>query len=173
MPRYYTQEGLQIKRLQISRQEEKVRLTGSEVGEAAGPSCDWHDNFGYEDAKRRLEMESQILQGLTSELYDVQLITPLEQSSQIKIGVTATIKVDGNPREVTVGGYGEFDADRGLISYNSPIGRAIMGLQKEQETFATIGGKQVLISIEQICPPSHRYNNLIHDLMQQEMQKDH
>src|SRR5947199_2849109 len=116
MTKYFTREGLDMKQRQLKAQEAKVRDIGKEAGEEAGMNCDWHDNFGYEDAKRRLEMESTTLQKMREEITGAQILTIQEQSERVAIGVTVELTVDGESKVFTIGAYGESDPNNGLIS---------------------------------------------------------
>lgn len=165
MVNHFTQRGLELKYKQIKIQEEKVKAIGREAGEAAGINCDWHDNFGYEDAKRRLDMESANLQRLREEISGAQLITVQEQSDKIAIGVTAQVNLGGERKEFTIGAYGESDPVNGLISYNTPLARGLLNMEVGDLKHLNIGGRSMIIEVEDIYPPSCRYHSLIENLL--------
>lgn len=165
MANHFTQRGLELRSRQIKVQEEKVKSIGKEAGEAAGINCDWHDNFGYEDAKRRLEMESANLQRLREELVGAQLIAVEEQQEKVAIGVTAVVSIDGQRREYTIGAYGESDPPSGLISYNTPLGRGLLKMEAGDSRRINIGGKTVTVEVEEVHPPSYRYHVLLENLL--------
>ena len=164
MANYFTEKGLEIRNRKIKAHEEKVRAIGRETGEEAGISCDWHDNFGYEDAKRRLELESTTLKKLKEEASGVRLLTVQEQSDKVAIGVTVRLHVGSESKEYTIGAFGESDPSNGLITYNSPLGKALLGMKQGDLKTAAIGGKTAEIEIDEILPPSHRYHRLIAQL---------
>jgi transcription elongation GreA/GreB family factor len=163
MKRHYTRRGLESARLRIAAQEAKVKALGKLAGEEAGMNCDWHDNFGYEDAKRRLELESTILRCQKEELTDIEIVEVVEQAERVRIGVTAKARLNGEEKEATIGAFGESDPESGLIAYHSPLGRSLLGMEAGGSKQATIGGKQVLIELLEIHPPSYRYSNLLSD----------
>src|SRR5438309_913648 len=99
MKNYFTDKGLDLQYRKIKTQEEKIKSIGKEAGEAAGISCDWHDNFAYEDAKRRLEMEATALQKMREEVSGAQIVALKDQSDQVAIGVTVELSVNGESRE--------------------------------------------------------------------------
>ena len=165
MANHFTQKGLELRSKQIETQQEKVKAIGQETGEAAGMNCDWHDNFGYEDAKRRFEMESANLQRLREAMSAAQLITVEEQREEIAIGVTAELSVDGESREFTIGAYGESDPANGLISYNTPLAKALLKMQAGESKRINIGGKSVTVEVKDIYPPSYRYHALIENFV--------
>jgi transcription elongation GreA/GreB family factor len=165
MSKLYTQKGLYLKQRQIATQEAKVRAVGREAGEEAGISCDWHDNFGYEDAKRRLEMESSLLSRLKEEITGIQLITIQEQDETVRVGVTVRAQVGGEEKEFTIGGYGESDPQNMLIAYTSPLAHAVIGMRKGESRSAYIGNRKIDVEIEAISPPSYKYHQLIQNLV--------
>jgi transcription elongation GreA/GreB family factor len=165
MPQYFTKEGLDLKHREIRIQEEKVRSIGKEAGEEAGPSCDWHDNFGYEDAKRRLELESAALKRLREEVNGAIVISVHEQQERVMIGVTVRFTVDSEPKEFTIGAYGETDPPDGLISYTSPLARALLGMSVGDSKTCSIAGNDVELEVTEILPPSHRYRNLLEGML--------
>ncbi|MDD5773105.1 MAG: GreA/GreB family elongation factor [bacterium] len=164
MKKYFTLKGLELVNKKIKKQEEKVKNIGKEMGDAAGISCDWHDNFSYEDAKRRLEMESTILKKLKSLLDGVNIIEIHEQKEAIRIGATAKILFNGEEEEFTIGAFGESDPINGLITYDSPLAHNLMGMKKGDLKNINIAGKDIRIEILEIYPVSFKYYQLIHHL---------
>jgi transcription elongation factor GreA len=159
MEKHFTRQGLDLKQRQLKLQEDQ------EAGQEAGINCDWHDNFGYEDAKRRLELESSILAALRDEVAGARIISIEEQSETVKIGVTVQILLGGDERSYTIGAFGESAPSSGLISYTSPLGRILFGMHPGDTKRAQLGGKNVEIELVRIYPPSYRYHDLIALLM--------
>ena len=124
---YFSQKGLALFAEQVRAQEEKVRAVGVEVGAEAGPSCDWHDNFGYEDARRRMDQEAKRLSEMTQILRSAEIVEPQEQSTIVSIGTTVKLLVAGNPKEFTIGAFGETRPEVRLVSYESPLLKPILG----------------------------------------------
>ena len=161
MPTYFTEKGFELIRKRIEIQKQKVNDIGKEAGEEAGIACDWHDNFGYEDAKRRLELESRILNDLMTVISDAQLVKVEEQNDVVAIGVTVKISVDDDIRTYTIGGWGESDLDNNLISYNTPLALGIMRREEGDSVKVSMNKKLTSVGIERIYPPSHLYNELV------------
>lgn len=157
---FFTKKGLELKRLDIKLQEEKVRSIGCEVGEEAGTNCDWHDNFGYEEAKRKLETESGLLKRLKNETEGGIVIEITEQNEKVAIGVTAIALVDELEKEFTIGAYGESDPNLALISYISPLGQALLNMKVGESKDIILSGRGVKIKITRIDPPSSKYEKL-------------
>jgi transcription elongation GreA/GreB family factor len=165
MRNHFTQDGFEFRRKQIKAQQEKVRAIGKEAGQEAGANCDWHDNFGYEDAKRRLEMESEILRKMMEETSDVQIVNVEEQNDAVAIGVTVELLMNGGEKVFTIGAFGESDPTNGLISYNTPLGRQLLKMEAGDVKNITVGGNSTDIEVRKIYPPSYRYHSLIAQLV--------
>jgi transcription elongation factor GreA len=167
MPKYFSKEGLAILERQIRYQTERVRQIGKEIGEAAGSNCDWHDNFAYEDARRRLDMETTSLARMKEELSDAVVVEIKEQRSKVSLGSTVRIRFGEQQKTYTIGAFGESAPDLGLLTYASPIGAALMGMLPSDEKSVTIGGKVVALEVIEILPASALYHALIQKITSQ------
>jgi transcription elongation GreA/GreB family factor len=160
----YTKEGLEAKKRDIKLQEDKVEKLGKEVGEEAGTNCDWHDNFGYEEAKRKLDIENESLQNLKNEVENAKIIDIKEQNILVEIGVTVNVLVDDVKKEFTIGAYNESNPKLGLVSYLSPLSQALINMKVGEEKNVNLAGKMVNVKILKIDAPSIKYVNLISKL---------
>jgi transcription elongation GreA/GreB family factor len=156
-----TRRGLARLAQEIATQEQKVRRVGAEMGAEAGANCDWHDNFGYEDARRRLELESTRLRHLQNRIQHTKLATVIEQNETVALGTTVQLVLDGRELEYTVAGVGEGEAGRGFLSADAPLVQAILGLRVGDETDLRRGPTRQHIEVVRILPPSHRYSSEI------------
>lgn len=139
---------------------ERVRAAGQEVGAEAGLACDWHDNFGFEEARRRLEEASALALRLSHEMEHGTVVEVREQADVVDIGTTVTLRVGKDLRTLTIGGWGEFSSADGLITYNAPIVQGVLGLGIGDSAEFEMGGKAIGVTVETIHPPSHRYTRL-------------
>ncbi len=161
MPYYFTKEGLDSKKQQINKQEEKVRSAQKEAADAAGVSYDWHDNFGYEEAQRQIEQETNALMILKRELKEAKEINVEEQQQEVLIGTTVVFSLGNEEKEFTIGAYGETDPRLGLISYTSPLAAPLIKTGVGDQKIIDVGGKKVAVEIKKIFPPSYKYTELI------------
>jgi transcription elongation factor GreA len=125
---YLTAEGLkkleeELEHLRnVRRQEVAIRLREAmEDGELI-------DNAEYEAAKNEQAfVEGRILE-LDRMLSQAQIIEHNSKSDQVEIGATVVIK-EGNrkPETYTIVGAAEANPKQGLISNESPLGRALLG----------------------------------------------
>lgn len=164
MPERYifSREGYSYFQKQLSSRKEAVAVAGKAVGEAAGPNCDWHDNFEYDDAKRRLEMASTRAAELQIALGKAEIIDIIEQSVRVAVGNTIEIEYeDGEEREFTIGAYGESNPGQGLVSYVAPLAKAVLGKTEGDE-----GTLKQTFTINRIHPSSYKYRGLIRALFE-------
>jgi transcription elongation factor GreA len=85
------------------------------------------DNAEYEAAKNEQAfIEGRILE-LEHLLATARLIEPSKSKDVVNIGSTVVVKQDGKKRETfTIVGAAEADPKEGLISNESPLGRALL-----------------------------------------------
>lgn len=168
----FTREGLAYQRHVIEGLQVRVKKTGREAGEAAGDGCDWHDNFGYEDATRQLEMASTRLRELETQVAGASVIVVIEQAVRVRIGNTIDFATTGGNSQITIGAWGESRPERGLVSYESPIASALIGREVGDVIMASLGDKQTEIEITDIHPPSYLYRSLIKELFVDTLQNE-
>lgn len=127
---YVTQQGL-IK-LQNELQELKTikRKEVVERIEQAKEYGDLSENAEYATAKE----EQAFVEGRISELEhilkNVTIIEETKSNGFVKVGSKIKIQDNGNSKEYKIVGSEEADPSQGLISNESPIGRAFLGKRK-------------------------------------------
>ncbi len=125
---YITPEGYQ--RL-TGEMDELIRVERPrvvrEVQDAAAQG-DRSENAEYIYGKRRLREIDRRLRFLQSRLKDIEVIDPATQGGEVvRFGATVEVEdEDGNTRAWTIVGEDEVDADRGRVSWKSPLGRALL-----------------------------------------------
>lgn len=132
MPIYITPEGFKKVRAEFDWlwKEERPRVT-NEV-EAAAALGDRSENAEYQYGKRRLREIDRRLRFLSDRLERMKVI-PLEAQARStdKVGFGAWVVLEEEDEGTTVVyrivGPDEFDPDEGLISMDSPIGKAVLG----------------------------------------------
>jgi len=137
LPVFITPEGHAKLRAEIDYlwRQERPRVT-AEV-EAAAALGDRSENAEYIYGKKRLREIDKRLGFLSGRLEKVQVIQPPARSGPSKtVGFGAWVTVedeDGARTSYRVVGPDEPDPDSGLISVDSPVGRALMGKQVDDE----------------------------------------
>lgn len=140
----YEMMTAQLKALKIER---PTIVEAIEVARAHG---DLSENAEYHAAKERQGQVEASIGDLEDKLSRAQIIDPTTLSGD-KVVFGATVHLlDENDRPVTyqLVGQAEADAKSGKISYNSPLGRALIGRVVDEEVELTVpsGDKYYVIS---------------------------
>jgi transcription elongation factor GreA len=120
----------ELRRLRVEERPEIV-----EAIEAARAHGDLSENAEYHAAKERQGHIEAMIADLEDRLSRAMVIDPTELSGdKIVFGATVTL-LDEDEKKVKyqLVGQAEADAGHGRISYNSPLGRALIGRQVGDE----------------------------------------
>jgi len=118
--------------------------------EEARAHGDLSENAEYHAAKERQGQIEASIADIEDKLSRAQIIDPKDLSGdKIVFGATVTLKdEDDKPVTYQIVGQTEADARTGRISYNSPIGRALIGRKVEDEVEVSVpaGDRYYLVS---------------------------
>jgi transcription elongation factor GreA len=123
--------------LKVLREERPRIVDAIEEARAHG---DLSENAEYHAAKERQgQVEAQIAD-LEDRISRAQIIDPASLSGdKIVFGATVTLlDEDDKPVKYQIVGQTEADANKGRISYSSPLGRALIGKRVEDEVEVTV-----------------------------------
>lgn len=149
-PRYITPEGEQALRdeLQFLWKVKRPEVTQA-VREAAALG-DRSENAEYIYGKKQLREIDRRVRFLSKRLDEVSLVDRLpEDRSRVFFGAWVTIEdEDGSEQEYRIVGADEFDLEKGYLSINSPLARALIGKHLDDEVSVRTpeGWKQVVIT---------------------------
>jgi len=131
------------KQLRALKAERPLIVDAIEEARAHG---DLSENAEYHAAKERQGQVEATIADLEDKLSRAQVIDPATLSGdKIVFGATVTLLDDDDkPVKYQLVGQAEADAKAGMISYNSPIGRALIG-------------KEVGDDVEVIVPAGEKY----------------
>jgi|TARA_R110002072_G_scaffold58144_3_gene148727 transcription elongation factor GreA len=118
--------------------EERPRVV--DAIEEARAHGDLSENAEYHAAKERQGQIEMNIADIEDKVTRAQIIDPTTLSGDhIQFGATVTL-LDENDKPVKyqIVGVVEADANNGRISYNSPIGRALIGKRLEDEVEVTV-----------------------------------
>src|SRR4029079_7561819 len=124
----------ELKRLKAERPEIVEAI------EAARAHGDLSENAEYHAAKERQgQIEAQIAE-LEDKVSRAQIIDPASLSGdRVVFGATVTVRDDDDkPQRYQIVGQPEADAKVGRISYDSPMGRALIGKSVGDEVEVTV-----------------------------------
>ena len=123
--------------LKVLRAERPKIVEAIEEARAHG---DLSENAEYHAAKERQgQVEAQIAE-IEDRVSRAQIIDPASLSGdKIVFGATVTVLDDDDkPQRYQIVGMTEADARQGRISYDSPLGRALIGRQVGEEVEVTV-----------------------------------
>ena len=123
--------------LRALREERPKVVDAIEEARAHG---DLSENAEYHAAKERQGQIEATISDLEDKLSRANIIDPTTLSGdRIVFGATVTLLDDARkPVRYQIVGLAEADARRGRISYNSPLGRALIGRRVEEEIEVTV-----------------------------------
>lgn len=139
----------------------EAKEMGQESTEQSSES--WHDNYNFEESQRQLRMYLNMLGGLSKAREHARIVSPPPSTDTVAIGCRVrfeqcVVLPDGRTRgsfedEFSIGSYmvGDQLREQGFISYDTPIGRALIGSRVGDVVDADIGGQKnrlVLLAIE-------------------------
>jgi len=125
MPKFITPEG----RIKIESELEELREKKPEIGQrirAAQELGDLSENSEYHSAKEDLSLTASRIKELENLLRSAETIESHGKSDSVEIGATVIIKVGKDTQIYTLVGTQEASPSQGRISYESPIGQALL-----------------------------------------------
>ena len=118
--------------------------------EEARAHGDLSENAEYHAAKEQQGQNEATISDVEDKLSRAQIIDPKELSGdKVVFGATVTLlDEDDKPVTYQIVGQTEANAKTGRISYNSPLGRALIGRKVDEEVEVTVpsGDKYYLVS---------------------------
>jgi len=123
--------------LQALRQERPRIVDAIEEARAHG---DLSENAEYHAAKDRQGQVEAMISEIEDRVSRAQIIDPATLSGdKVVFGATVTVLDDDDkPQRYQIVGMTEADARQGRISYDSPLGRALIGKQVGDEVEVTV-----------------------------------
>jgi transcription elongation factor GreA len=132
-------EGYQMltEQLAVFKRERPQVIDAIEEARAHG---DLSENAEYHAAKERQGQIEAMIADIEDRLSRAQIIDPTALSGdKVVFGATVhLIDEDENPVKYQIVGQTEADAKSGRISYNSPLGRALIGRRVDDEVEVTV-----------------------------------
>lgn len=115
----------------------------------AASNGDRSENADYQYGKRRLREIDRRIRFLTQRLDASVVVDPTTIVSK-KIQFGATVEVsdeDGNTRKFTIVGVDEVDTSKSRISWQSPIGRSLLGKEVGDEVHVLVPAGEISYEI--------------------------
>ncbi|TSC82018.1 MAG: transcription elongation factor GreA [Parcubacteria group bacterium Gr01-1014_20] len=143
MDKYYLTEH-RLKELREELSELKTKKRG-EIAERLKNAKDYGDlseNSEYTEAREeQARVEARIFE-LEDVLKRVAIIERNTGSEEVKVGCLVTVRKDNQSHSYTIVGPNETEPEKGKISNESPLGKALMGHEVgDKINFKTPGGE--------------------------------
>jgi len=135
--------------LRALKAERPIVVDAIEEARAHG---DLSENAEYHAAKERQGQIEASIADIEDKLSRAQIIDPSDLSGdKIVFGATVTLlDEDEHPVRYQIVGQAEADAKLGMISYSSPLGRALIGRQVGEEVEVTVPSGDKFYLVEKI-----------------------
>lgn len=103
-------------------------ITYEELRGEAGEGGDWHDNAALDHYDQQTNLVSAQLARVQDQIKRVVIIQPLTRATHVAIGTEVVVEFGEDDRErFLILGPADSDPDKGVISYETPLARALMG----------------------------------------------
>jgi len=123
-----TPEGKQQLEEELAHLTEVRRPQVAARLKAAIEDGDLTENAGYDEAKREQGFVEGRIRELQSILANAQILGDDADTDRVSVGCRVTVvEGEGAPETYHIVGVVEADPSRGRISYESPLGRALLG----------------------------------------------
>jgi transcription elongation factor GreA len=133
-----TRDGLERLRAELQKLKEVRRPAIAAALAEARSHGDIRENAGYDAAKQDQAMTEKRIADLETLLRQAVVIEDDAGADPdvVQIGSTVVVDVEGDEERYTIVGAFEAKPAQGLISNESPVGRALLGLRPGEETVA-------------------------------------
>jgi transcription elongation GreA/GreB family factor len=141
---YFLREDFEKLTALIGEVSDRIRVIGQEMGASCQEGAEtFHDNFAYEEGERQQRMWSTRLKELLDINRNAAIIEGSDPGQQVGIGSRVTIAEieTGEEKTVFIGSYQVF-SNSGRISYNSPLGKMLLGGEEGEVVVGEIAGKE-------------------------------
>ncbi len=146
---YVTKERLTEIKHQLEDLKKVKRLEIAERLEHAKEMGDLSENVEYSEAREaQTKLETQIAE--SEDLIKNAVIIKRHQSLKVELGSLLTVSYKNTIKQFTLVGSDEANPTKGLISNESPMGKAFMGKKVEDVVEITTPGGKVKYTIDKI-----------------------
>lgn len=134
----------------LDRLKTKTRFKAMAEVRLHAENGDFSENASYQIAKGRLRSINQRILDLENQLKIAVIIKPSKNNNSVQIGSKVTVSYADKQRTYEILGSSETDPVRGIISYSSPLGQALMKHRVGDEVRINLASKEVIYKILKI-----------------------
>lgn len=111
---------------------------------------DFSENAAYQIAKGRLRGLNQRILDIEDQIKNVNIIQPSKNTSTVSLGHRVTIASNNKQQTFQILGSAETNPSKGIISHNSPLGKALMGHKIGDKIILNLDDKKIEYQIIKI-----------------------
>ncbi len=147
---YLTQDGIAKLREELDdlthNQRAKIAMRLKEAKEYG----DLSENIQWDDAKDQQAFIEGRIAEIETILKHAKVIESPKKADKVDIGCTVHLELENGVQKYTIVGSTEADPEKGLISNESPIGRALLGKTKGEQVEVTVPSGTIVYKIKHI-----------------------
>lgn len=155
MKTYLTERGAERLQAAIAAAEQELKNIREEKAVAYTASGDtWHDNPTFnalEQTEKRVAADIANKRQVLASAAKVSVVprdtTRVALGSIVKYQTLNTQSGDPDCDWIEIGGYGESDFDNGLITYDAPLGRLLIGLESGVKRHGNVPAGKIEIEV--------------------------
>lgn len=149
MPQYVSPEFLEKLKVELKELKTVKRRELANRIEEAKALGDLSENAEYHEAKDALGFVEGRIMEIEELLKEAVIVQNEGGSSNVRVGTSVKVKVNGKPKEFKIVGSNEANPLEGKISNESPIGSALMGAKAgDKVSVSTPAGTAVYEVVE-------------------------
>lgn len=150
---FFTARGMARLEGRIADAREAYRAICSTNPEAreAGDSSVWHDNFAFEENQRQMHQWGRRIRDLEDIRARAEVVAPAPRPSRAAVGTRVRYRFEDEPAERVcfLAGWDDGDPSARRVSYNSPLGVALVGAAPDEEREVVLAGRtRVLLVVD-------------------------
>ncbi|MDD2731725.1 MAG: transcription elongation factor GreA [Candidatus Pacebacteria bacterium] len=146
---YITPEGLEELKKELNYLNTEKTKEIADLIKHTASFGDLKENFAYHDAKEKQAFLQKRILELKDRIRNAKIIEK-KKSNVIEIGSDVLIDFDGKKQKITIVGSEQADPIKGRISYESPLGQAILTKSKGDKVKIDINGEKIECKIIKI-----------------------
>lgn len=142
---YLTPGGVERlrRRVAIARAAYQAVVDDNPAALESGDTSGWHDNFAFEENQRQMHQLGRQVRELEA-LLGRATVVPLPRHPPERVILGSRVRWsyvgDDDARTCWISGWDDGDPDRGRVSYNSPLGAALVGAEPGEERELRLAG---------------------------------
>lgn len=143
---HMTREKFDALTAKLARMEKSRPALAKDVQRFA-ENGDFSENAEYQIAKGKLRGLNRRIDETRDLINRAVIIEPGKNTGTVELGSTVTVQTGAEEKTYTILGSSETNPAKGIISHNSPIGKALIGKRAGESVAVRAGGKETAYTI--------------------------